>query len=119
MDNFGNVTVFDASNGRMIWQKNAGTGQLNTADFSGTGNEIVTSGDDGTTRIWDANTGANLGVLGPTPVGLPGSVRAAVFSPTEPEILTVSTDGALRVWSTEVAKPLTEIDKLAAQRLAS
>src|SRR5436305_1984388 len=50
--------------------------------------------DDGTARVWDATTGAEVVTLG----GHTGSVAAAAFSPDGKRVVTASWDRTARVW---------------------
>ena len=67
---------------------------LRTAEFSPDGDHIITASDDGTARIWDADTGAALAVL----EGHEDVVSAATFSADGRWAVTGSYDGSARVW---------------------
>ena len=54
------------------------TGSVITLSFSQDGRRVVTAGDDGTARIWDASSGRSLLVLR----GHTDAIRSATFSPT-------------------------------------
>jgi WD40 repeat protein/tRNA A-37 threonylcarbamoyl transferase component Bud32 len=76
------------------------TGWVRAAAFSPDGARVVTGGSDGTARVWDARTGAQLLTLrGHTrdDHGEAG-VKSAAFSPDGARVLTVDGDGTARVW---------------------
>jgi WD40 repeat protein len=58
------------------------------------GQSIITAGDDGTARIWDAGTGTLIDVLR----GHADSVSAARLSRDGSMALTASVDGTARLW---------------------
>lgn len=61
------------------------TGAISSAAFSPDGSRIVTASDDGTAKIWDAES---FELLGTTSVAHSG-VKAAVFSPDGSRVLTI------------------------------
>ena len=65
--------------------------------FSGDGSNVVTASNDGTARVWNADTGKQKMVLR----GHMGQVRTAVFSPDGARVLTASTDESARLWNVE------------------
>jgi len=121
-DNFGNVTVFSTGTGRqLLGQLNAGTGQLNSVGFGDNATTVLTSGDDGTVRVWDLSTGQLLLTLGPTDEPTPSAVNSAVFATLKGREVIVAggNDGMVRVWDAQAATPdIHEIERLAMERLA-
>jgi WD40 repeat protein/serine/threonine protein kinase/tetratricopeptide (TPR) repeat protein len=76
---------------------------VNSVEFSPDGKRIVTASDDGTARVWDAQTGQPL-----TAVLRHGhKVASAQFSPDGTRIVTAAGNQA-RVWDSHNGKPLTE-----------
>jgi eukaryotic-like serine/threonine-protein kinase len=64
------------------------------AVFSPNGKLVLTGGEDGTARLWDATTGAARG----EPLHHQGPVLSMAFSPDGTTIVTGSYDGAARMW---------------------
>jgi WD40 repeat protein len=62
------------------------TNALSEAAFNSTGEYVVTAGQDGAARIWEARTGRSLAEL----KGHTGPVSSAAFSPDSKSILTGS-----------------------------
>ena len=69
-------------------------GLVTSAAFSPDGALVVTAGDDGTARVWNAATGRTLQVLR----GGPGPVERAVFAPDGTRVLTIGAAGTVRLW---------------------
>ena len=69
-------------------------GDVQSAAFSPDGTRIVTASRDGTARIWDAITGAEIRVLR----GHEYAARSAAFSPESTRIVTASWDNTARIW---------------------
>lgn len=73
-----------------------------TARFSPDGQRIVTASEDGTARIWDANTGRQLHAL----FGHLDAVYRAEFSPDGTKVVTASRDWTARIWDVSTGKSL-------------
>jgi WD40 repeat protein len=79
-------------------------GPLRRLTYSPDGSRIASSSLDGTARIWDARTGAQLLVL---PVNLPQPntpgfgfiIKTATFSPDGADLLTATGEGTIQVWN--------------------
>jgi WD40 repeat protein len=69
-------------------------GQIWATSFSPDGARILTSGSDGTARIWDATRGDELLRLS----GHAPGMTMAVFSPDGRHVATSDTSGAVRLW---------------------
>jgi WD40 repeat protein len=76
-----------------------------SAAFSPDGKRVVTASDDNTARLWDAETGKQIGE--PLAGHTDGVARAA-FSPDGKRIVTASWDRTARLWDAETAKPIGE-----------
>jgi WD40 repeat protein len=69
-------------------------GGITACAFSPDGGRIVSAGDDGTLRLWDAAAGTSLMVLR----GHEDWIRACAFSPDGSRIVSASDVGTLRLW---------------------
>lgn len=95
----GNVAcVWDAETGKKLLTLPSGNWVL-AANYSPDGRRIVTTGDDGVARVWNASTGKLELVLRP-------AETSATFSRDGRRILTTSWDGLARIWDATTGKPL-------------
>ena len=78
--------------------------------FSSDGHRIVSASDDQTVRIWNADTGAQIG---PPLTGHTNWVSSAAFSPDGHRIVSGSDDHTVRLWPGPVEWPDLVCDKLA------
>ena len=79
------------------------TSWINTAAFSFDGKRIVSASDDGTVRIWDAQTGKPNG----DPLkGHTNCVISAAFSPDGKRIVSASLDQTVRIWDVQTGMPI-------------
>jgi hypothetical protein len=70
-------------------------GWVRSAAFSADGSRIVSAGDDGTVRVWDAKSGKGIG----EPLrGHQGEVWSAAFSADGRRIVSAGMDGTVRQW---------------------
>jgi WD40 repeat protein len=72
------------------------------AEFSPDGKRVITSSDDGTARVWDAETGSPL----TEPVKLARKVLSARFSPDGNRIATTAVDGTIGLWDARLRRLL-------------
>lgn len=69
--------------------------------FSRDSRYVVTAGQDGTARVWEAATGRSVAILR----GHTGPIRTAAFSADGTRVITASEDGAARVWDAGITDP--------------
>ena len=74
-------------------------GPASTAEFSRDGKWVISSGSDGTARIWNVADGSAGPVL-----KHPSPLTHAMFSPDGQLVLTVSSDGTARCWNIKSGK---------------
>ena len=74
-----------------------------SAAFSPDGKRIVTASADKTARLWDAETGKQIGA---PLVGHEDAVWSAAFSPDGKRIVTASDDKTARLWDAETGKQI-------------
>ena len=83
------------------------TSGVSSASFSPDGKRIVSASDDKTIRIWDAETGRQIGK---SLEGHTDEVSSASFSPDGKRIVSASHDNTIRIWDAEtvqqIGKPL-------------
>jgi WD40 repeat protein len=73
------------------------------AVFSPEGRRFVTGGDDGRLRVWDTETGQQVGQ---DLVGHAGWINDAVFSPDGHLIASASDDRTVRLWNADTGQPI-------------
>ena len=67
---------------------------VNAVTFSGDGIKLASASDDGTVRVWDGQTGAEIAVL----QGHSDQVNSVVFSPDGTRLASASDDKTGRLW---------------------
>jgi WD40 repeat protein len=83
----------------------AHTYSANSLKWSSDGTRVITSSQDKTARIWDAQTGAHLVVL----EGHEDWVHAASFSSQTTRAVTGSSDKTIRLWDVQTGRQLSAI----------
>jgi len=105
--------VWDTATGRLIVELRGHTHSINTARFSPDGRLVVTASQDNSGRIWSLDDGRELMSLR----GHEDMLYDARFSPDGGRVLTVSGDGSARMYDVSFAKPLSELLKMADERV--
>jgi WD40 repeat protein len=77
---------------------------VRSASFSPDGRRVVTTFDDNTAQLWDAESAKQIGVLS----GHANSVNSAAFSPDGQRVVTASSDDTARLWDTRSTKNLVD-----------
>ena len=90
----GDVTVWDAKTGKVLWANQDHKDAIRRLSFSADGTMLATPSDDGTVRVWDSFTGKHLKTFDPK---AQGGVYSAAFSP-DGKLVAGWIDGAVRVW---------------------
>ncbi|HPP47422.1 MAG TPA: hypothetical protein PLF25_07990, partial [Accumulibacter sp.] len=91
-----------ASSGTELWTLRGHDGWVRACAWSPDGQRLLSGGDDGTLRVWDAPSGTGLWTLR----GHDGWVTACAWSPDGTRLLSGGVDGTLRIWDAESGEPL-------------
>ena len=89
------LVLFSTSRWLKIRQASISSSSVWTDAYSPDGKYIATASDDGTAKVWDARTVANVAVL----KGHTGFVADAAFSPDSQWLVTSGVDDTVRLWS--------------------
>lgn len=80
-------------------------GLTETAAYSSDGRKVVSAGFDRALRVWDADSGAQIGQ---PMTGHTATITSVAFSPDGHRIVSASTDGGVRVWDVDNSRQLGE-----------
>ena len=113
------ITPGEESNAASLWDVQTGrqlivmkhNEEVKSAHFSKDAKRIVTVSDDGTARVWDAQTGQPLTEplkhdLDPLYTNRLHMVCSAEFSQDGKRVVTASRDGTARVWDAQTGQPV-------------
>ena len=93
--------LIDLSSGRALGPKLWHSDGVACVQFSPDGHKLVTAGEDGGCRVWDAETGRPI-----TPWLLhKRSVSTIAFAPDGRRMVTACVDGSARIWDAQTGKP--------------
>ena len=112
----GPVIVAACDEGVMIWNTNPSAGpptlirqarKVHSLNFSRTGTQFVTVGEDKTAKVWKSTTLAELQTLKGKENEF--SIRSASFNPNATQIVTACGDNNVRVWDLKSGKVILQI----------
>jgi len=99
--------MWNVSSGRLTRTLRGHTGSVNVLSWRAAGDWILSAGQDGTARIWDATTGAEVRSL-VAHRGYP--VNGAAFDPRGRTFVTTGDDGTMRHWDAATWRELSRRD---------
>jgi WD40 repeat protein/class 3 adenylate cyclase len=95
------AAIWDVDSGRLLTRFEGHDGWVTKIHFSRDGARVVTAGDDGTARVWDASTGAQQALIRDRNNG----ILDAAISPDGNLVATMVNDpGIVRLWSASTGK---------------
>ena len=93
----GRADIWDLATAEHIARLPAASG-VQAVAFDAGGSRLATGSQNGTVRLWDASSGAELIVLH----GHDGPVSSVAFSPDGSRLTSVGYDGVVRVWALDL-----------------
>jgi WD40 repeat protein len=96
------VVLVDMRAWRVVRVLTGHRGTVRSVAFDPAGTRVVSGGDDGTVRVWDAGTGRVLHTL----TGHRGPVMSVGFDPAGARIVSGGDDGTARVWDAGTGRVL-------------
>jgi WD40 repeat protein/serine/threonine protein kinase len=94
-----NAILFDSTNLEIIKTYTGHSDLINSLVVSADGSQLLTTSADGTSHLWDIDTGITLRRFS----GHGDSVTLGVFIPTQQMVLTASQDSTARLWDADLA----------------
>jgi WD40 repeat protein len=102
----GAVNVSDFETGRQHTKLLGHTRPVRAIAFSRDGTRIATGAEDGSARLWDADSGPSPRVAVREFTGHEGAVETVLFSPDGRRVVTASRDETVRIWDVETGQDL-------------
>lgn len=93
----GEVKVWSAHNGQVVFELNGHNRFVNCVTFSPDGTRIASASGDGTVKVWDATTGKEKRTI----KRHTGNVVSLSFSPDGSRIASASSDHTVKVWDAD------------------
>jgi WD40 repeat protein len=99
--NYRTMAIWDVESGRQLASLPVHRGPIHDAQFSPSGKQVVSAGQDNTVRVWAVADGTQVVMQGHA-----GAVRRAQFSPNGKLIVSASEDQTVRVWEAATGRTL-------------
>jgi WD40 repeat protein len=100
VDDFGQVSLRDASTGELIWQAQGHDDWSGAIDFSPEGAYLASGSDDGTMAIWDTETGEMLKKW----TAMDSWVNRVSYNPDGSQLAAVGQDGSVKVYDQDTGE---------------
>ena len=97
--NDGVSDVWESDTGDRVSTLDGHPGPVTDLAFDAAGQQVATSGDDGSVRVWDPRTGRQQLVLR---LATPLAARGVEFTPDGDRLVTVWVDGITRIWTLDL-----------------